>query len=103
MLSARCLRRFAGRPGHAGRAGRAIDLGPARPAQKANPDRRYQRLLGPAAGVDRSHASGEIGPPALRVDFLVAKRIEEILPMLQEAARNVAEADKAMAVPAERL
>ena len=39
-------------------------------------------------------------PPALRVDFLVAKRVEEILPMLQEAARNVAEADKAMAVPA---
>jgi uncharacterized protein (TIGR00730 family) len=42
-------------------------------------------------------------PPALRVDFLVAKRVDEILPMLQEAARKVAEADKAMAVPAERL
>ncbi|MFZ0777971.1 MAG: TIGR00730 family Rossman fold protein [Xanthobacteraceae bacterium] len=42
-------------------------------------------------------------PPSLRVDFLVAKRVDEILPMLQEAARKVAEADKAMAVPAERL
>ena len=42
-------------------------------------------------------------PPALRVDFLVAKRVEEILPMLREAASKVAEADKAMAVPAERL
>src|ERR1700728_1861166 len=42
-------------------------------------------------------------PPSLRVDFLVAKRVDEILPMLQEAARKVAEADRAMAVPAERL
>jgi uncharacterized protein (TIGR00730 family) len=42
-------------------------------------------------------------PPSLRVDFLVAKRVDEILPMLQEAARKVAEVDKAMAVPAERL
>ena len=42
-------------------------------------------------------------PPSLRVDFLVAKRVDDILPMLQEAARKVAEADKAMAVPAERL
>jgi len=42
-------------------------------------------------------------PSSLRVDFLVAKRVEEILPLLQEAARKVAEADKVMAVPAERL
>lgn len=42
-------------------------------------------------------------PPALRVDFLVAKRVEEILPLLREAASKVAEADKPMAVPAERL
>ena len=42
-------------------------------------------------------------PSALRVDFLVAKRVEEILPKLREAARKVAEAEKAMAVPAERL
>ena len=42
-------------------------------------------------------------PPALRVDFLVAKRVEEILPLLREAASEVAEADKPMTVPAERL
>jgi uncharacterized protein (TIGR00730 family) len=42
-------------------------------------------------------------PPALRVDFLVAKHVEEIMPKLREAARGVAEAEKAMAVPAERM
>ena len=42
-------------------------------------------------------------PSSLRVDFLVAKRVEDILPMLREAASKIAEADKAMAVPAERL
>ncbi len=42
-------------------------------------------------------------PSALRVDFLVAKRVEDILPKLREAARKVAEAEKTMAVPAERL
>ena len=42
-------------------------------------------------------------PPALRVDFLVADRVEDILPMLQDAARRVAGTEKAMAVPAERL
>ena len=42
-------------------------------------------------------------PAAFRVDFLATKRVEEILPMLRESARKVAEAEKAMAVPAERL
>jgi uncharacterized protein (TIGR00730 family) len=42
-------------------------------------------------------------PPALRVDFLVAKRVADILPKLRDAARGVAEAEKTMAVPAERL
>jgi uncharacterized protein (TIGR00730 family) len=42
-------------------------------------------------------------PSALRVDFLVAKRVDDILPMLREAARRVAEAEKTMAIPAERL
>jgi len=42
-------------------------------------------------------------PSALRVDFLVAKRVEEILPLLRDAASKVAEADKTMAVSAERL
>jgi uncharacterized protein (TIGR00730 family) len=42
-------------------------------------------------------------PSSLRVDFLVAKRVEDVLPMLREAASKIAEADKAMAVPADRL
>jgi uncharacterized protein (TIGR00730 family) len=45
----------------------------------------------------------EFVPPGLRVNVLVASRIEEILPKLRDAARGVAEADKAMAVPAERM
>ncbi|HTV37922.1 MAG TPA: TIGR00730 family Rossman fold protein [Xanthobacteraceae bacterium] len=40
---------------------------------------------------------------AADVEFLVAKRVEEIVPKLHEAARKVAEAEGAMAVPAERL
>jgi uncharacterized protein (TIGR00730 family) len=40
---------------------------------------------------------------ALSVDFLVADRVEDILPKIRNAARQVAEAEKAMAVPAERL
>jgi uncharacterized protein (TIGR00730 family) len=42
-------------------------------------------------------------PPALRVDVLVADRVEDILPKLRDAARVVTDADKTMAVPAERL
>jgi uncharacterized protein (TIGR00730 family) len=42
-------------------------------------------------------------PPSLRVDFLVAKRVDDILPMLQDAASTVAAAEKRMTVPAERL
>jgi hypothetical protein len=42
-------------------------------------------------------------PAQYRVDFLVADRAEDILPKLRAAAPGVAEADKAMAVPAERL
>lgn len=45
----------------------------------------------------------EFLPPGLRVDFLVANRIDDILPKLHEAARNITEPDKAMAVPAERM
>ena len=40
---------------------------------------------------------------ALSVDFLVADRVEDILPKIGDAVRKVAEAEKAMAVPAERL
>jgi uncharacterized protein (TIGR00730 family) len=42
-------------------------------------------------------------PAALSVDFLVAEQAEDILPKLREAARGVADADKTLAVPAERL
>jgi hypothetical protein len=42
-------------------------------------------------------------PPGLSVDFLVAERAEDILPKLRKAAGGVPDADKTMAVPAERL
>ena len=42
-------------------------------------------------------------PDALRVNILVAERVEQILPKLRDAARGVTEAGKVMAVPAERL
>ncbi len=42
-------------------------------------------------------------PPSLSVDFLVAARVEEILPKMRDAAGKVAEAERQMAVPAERL
>jgi len=42
-------------------------------------------------------------PSALSIDFLVADRVEDILPKMRDAARKVAEAETAMAVPAERL
>ncbi len=45
----------------------------------------------------------EFMPGALRVDFLVAERVEDILPKLRDASRAVAEAEEAMAIPAERL
>lgn len=42
-------------------------------------------------------------PSALSVDVLVAERVEDILPKIRDAACMVAEAEKALAVPAERL
>jgi uncharacterized protein (TIGR00730 family) len=42
-------------------------------------------------------------PPALRVDYLVADTVEDIVPKMREAARHVAEVEKTMVVPAERL
>jgi uncharacterized protein (TIGR00730 family) len=45
----------------------------------------------------------EFVPSALSVDFLVATRVEDILPKIREAAHAVAEAEKTMVVPAERL
>ena len=45
----------------------------------------------------------EFLPPSQRVDFLVAERVADILPKLFDAAQRVSGAEKAMAVPAERL
>jgi len=42
-------------------------------------------------------------PATAHVDCLVANRVEEILPKLQQATRDVSEAEKTMAVPAERM
>ena len=42
-------------------------------------------------------------PAMPRVDCLVANRVEEILPKLQQASRGVSEAEKTMAFPAERM
>jgi uncharacterized protein (TIGR00730 family) len=42
-------------------------------------------------------------PTSLPVDFQVAERVEDILPMLRQAASGVTEAEKAMAIPTERL
>jgi uncharacterized protein (TIGR00730 family) len=45
----------------------------------------------------------EFLPGTLRVDCLVANRVEEILPKLQNASRDVSESEKTMAVPANRM
>ena len=42
-------------------------------------------------------------PSAFDVELLVATRVEDILPKLRAAARQVTEPEKTMAVPAERL
>jgi uncharacterized protein (TIGR00730 family) len=45
----------------------------------------------------------EFLPASLSVDFLVAARVEDIVPKMREAARKAAETERPMAVPAERL
>jgi hypothetical protein len=42
-------------------------------------------------------------PDSLAVNFLVADRIEDILPMLRNSVRGRTEAEKPMAIPAERM
>ena len=42
-------------------------------------------------------------PDSLSVNFLVTEKVEGILPVLRQAARGRAEAEEAMAIPAERL
>jgi uncharacterized protein (TIGR00730 family) len=53
--------------------------------------------------VDHMRRLGLVPSPRRGVELLVADRIEDILPKLHEAARAVGEADKKMAVPAERM
>jgi uncharacterized protein (TIGR00730 family) len=45
----------------------------------------------------------EFLPGMPRVDCLVAAKVEDILPKLRDAARDVSDAEKTMAVPAERM
>ena len=47
--------------------------------------------------------AGLVPPPSRGVDLLVVEHVADILPKLQEAVRGVSEAQKQMAVPAERL
>lgn len=42
-------------------------------------------------------------PSAFNVDFLVATRVEDILPVTRKAAHHVSDAEQTMVVPAERL
>jgi uncharacterized protein (TIGR00730 family) len=42
-------------------------------------------------------------PEISRVDCLVANRVEDILPKLQQASRDVTDTEKTMAIPAERM
>jgi uncharacterized protein (TIGR00730 family) len=42
-------------------------------------------------------------PDALRINFLVADRVEDVLPRLRDAANALTDADESMAIPAERM
>ena len=53
--------------------------------------------------IDHMRRLGLVPSSAHGVELLVANRIEDILPKLQEAARAVSPAEKELAVPAERL
>ena len=53
--------------------------------------------------IDHMRRLGLVPSSAHGVELLVANRIEDILPKLQEAARAVSPAVKELAVPAERL
>jgi uncharacterized protein (TIGR00730 family) len=71
-----------------------------KPILVANINGFWEPLLGLIAHMRRL---GLVPPPEHGVDLLVASRVEEILPKLREAARSMSEADKEMAVPAERM
>jgi uncharacterized protein (TIGR00730 family) len=53
--------------------------------------------------IDHMRRLGLVPSSAHGVELLVANRIEDILPKLQEAARAASPAEKELAVPAERL
>ncbi len=53
--------------------------------------------------LDHMRTLGLVPAASKGVDLLVVDRIEDILPTLRAAARAVSEAEKQMAVPAERL
>jgi len=53
--------------------------------------------------LDHMRALGLVPSPERGVELLVADRIEDILPMMREAARAVSEAEKEMALPEERM
>jgi uncharacterized protein (TIGR00730 family) len=53
--------------------------------------------------IDHMRRLGLVPSSAHGVELLVANRVEDILPKLQEAARTVSPAEKELAVPAERL
>ena len=81
----RALRRVRGaarRHRHAGGAGRAADLGAARPPPQADPDRQHQRLLGrPARRVRAHEPQPATSIPAARSTIWSTDDVEEILPM----------------------
>ena len=53
--------------------------------------------------IDHMRGLGLVPSPARGVELLVTARVEDILPKLRAAARAVTEAEKQMAIPAERL
>jgi uncharacterized protein (TIGR00730 family) len=53
--------------------------------------------------LDHMRALGLVPAAQRGVELLVAERIEDILPMMREAARAVSEAEKEMALPEERM
>jgi uncharacterized protein (TIGR00730 family) len=70
-----------------------------KPILIANINRYWEPLLALVAHMRER----KFVPESLAVNFLVAERVEDILPVLRKAARSRAEVEKPMAIPAERL
>jgi uncharacterized protein (TIGR00730 family) len=71
-----------------------------KPILIANINRFWDPLL---VLIDHMRRLELVPAPARGVELLVANRVDDILPKLQEAARSVSPAEKELAVPAERL